>query len=43
MLMQVVEAEEDAIGEPVCAAEHATHTGQQDAAEQQLLAEHRVE
>ena len=39
----MVEAEDDAVGQPVPPAEHAFHFWQKDASKQQLLAEHSVE
>ena len=42
-LVQVVNAEEQAVDDPVRPAERTPHPGQQETAEQQLLAEHRVE
>lgn len=41
--VQVVDREQDPVGQPVGPPEDATHPGQEQAAEQQLLAEHRVE
>src|SRR4051794_8156194 len=41
--VQVIDGEEHAVGEPVAAAEHAVHPGQEEPAEEQLLAQHRVE
>jgi hypothetical protein len=41
--VQVIDREQRTVGDPVAPSEYALHAGQQQAPEEELLTEHRVE